>query len=213
MKIQSFVVSPLRSNCYVLAESDTAGAKAVIIDPGDRQLEPVLTYIKDHGLDLQAVWATHAHVDHVMGVDVIRQTFGVPAYVHSADSALWSNMHRDARDWIGANVAALAPPDAFIEEGQVLSCGDLSFTVQHTPGHSPGSVCLVGDSVVFTGDTLFANGVGRTDLPGGSFAELNQSLKRLLELPNELEIYPGHMGSSTIGLERRINPFLQNLED
>lgn len=213
MKIQSFVVSPLQSNCYVLAESETAGSKAVIIDPGDRLLDPVLQYVQEQRYDIQAVWATHAHVDHVMGVDVIRQAFKVPAYVHHADVDLWSTMHLDARRWLGSSVPALAPPDGTLTEGDVLECGDLRFTVWHTPGHSPGSVCLIGDSVVFTGDTLFASSVGRTDLPGGSSVELSQSLERLLQLQDDLQIYPGHMGSSTIGMERQVNPFLLDLRE
>lgn len=212
MEIASFVLSPFRSNCYVISESTENGARAVIVDPGDRDVNAVLDYVRKRDLHVEAVWATHAHVDHVMGVDAVRNAFQVPAYVHQADAVLWSQMSEDAKRWLGIEVPTLAEPDGYIDEGQTLTCGEVSFVVWHTPGHSRGSVCLISDTVAFTGDTLFAQGVGRTDLPGGSFSELSASLKRLLTLPDEIQIYPGHMGTSTIGLERQINPFLLELQ-
>lgn len=213
MELQTFVLSPFQSNCYVLSSSLEQGASAVVIDPGDIDMSPVLNYIHKNGLRVEAVWATHAHVDHVMGVDVVRKEFGVPAYVHEADAVLWSEMAADAKRWLSVDVPTLAPPDAYLGEGDCLSCGDMSFIVWHTPGHSRGSICLIGDEIAFTGDTLFAQGVGRTDLPGGSWTHLNQSLHRLLELPGQIRIYPGHMGSSTMSVERQINPFLQDLDE
>lgn len=212
MLIKTFVLSPLRSNCYILADADSRGASAVIIDPGDTDVQPVIDYIGSHGLQVQAIWATHAHFDHVMGIDVLRRTFNIPAYVHAEDIPLWREMHQSVKQWLGRDVPPLSDPDGTFGEGDGLTCGDLSFHVLHTPGHSPGGVCLLSETVAFTGDTLFAQSVGRTDLPGGNFAVLSTSLKRLLELSDDVTIYPGHMGTSTIGVERKINPFLLDLE-
>lgn len=212
LQIKTFVLSPLRSNCYILSEADEAGASAIIIDPGDTEVQPVIDYVESRGLQVKAVWATHAHFDHVMGVDIIRQKLSVPAYVHAADMPLWRETHQAAKQWLGKDISVLSDPDGTITDGDVLRCGDLSFQVWHTPGHSPGGVCLISETVAFTGDTLFARSVGRTDLPGGSFAVLSTSLKRLLELPDDITIYPGHMGTSTIGLERQMNPFLRDLD-
>lgn len=211
MKLQSFVLSPFQSNCYVLSESDTKGAPTVVIDPGDLDVTRVMDYISQHQYQVEAVWLTHGHLDHVMGVDVIRQAYDVPAYVHAADLDVWERLADDAARWLGKQVPSLGPPDGYFEDGQTLACGNVSFTVWHTPGHSPGSICLIGDDVALTGDTLFAQGVGRTDLPGGSFTELTSSLKRLLTLEDSVRIYPGHMGTSTMGFERQVNPFLTDL--
>ena len=212
MKLQTFVLSPFQSNCYVLSETDENGAPTVVIDPGDLDVKRVMDYVSEHQYQVQAVWLTHGHIDHVMGVDVIRKAYDIPAYVHAADMDLWQSLPNDAARWLGKQVPALNAPDGFLEEGDTLACGNLSFKVWHTPGHSRGSVCLIGEEVAITGDTLFAQGVGRTDLPGGSFTELSHSLKRLLTLADNVRIYPGHMGTSTIGFERQVNPFLTDIE-
>jgi hydroxyacylglutathione hydrolase len=209
MKIHSFVVSPLASNCYVVAETDAPGAKAVVIDPGDTVLDPVVSCIEEGRLSLQAIWCTHAHLDHVMGVDILRRRYGVPAIVHAADRPLWDTVHETVRQWLGRDMAPLAPPDDTWQEGDVIRLGSLRFTVWHTPGHSPGSVCLVGDEVAFTGDTLFAGSVGRTDLPFSDPAAMRTSLCRVLEWPDHLRLYPGHMGATLMSHERQWNPFLQ----
>jgi hydroxyacylglutathione hydrolase len=209
MKIASFVVSPLASNCYVLAEAERPGAKAVVIDPGDTALEPVISYIEEGQLALQAIWCTHAHLDHVMGVDILRRRYGVPAVVHGADRPLWDTVHESVRLWLGREAEPLSPPDEVWQDGDVVTLGTLRFTIWHTPGHSPGSVCLVGDDVAFTGDTLFAGSIGRTDLPFSDPSAMQASLRRLLSLPDDLRLYPGHMGTTVMAHERRWNPFLQ----
>ncbi|MCL6452563.1 MAG: MBL fold metallo-hydrolase [Alicyclobacillus sp.] len=211
MQVAAFTVSPLLSNCYVLSESLTPGSPTVVIDPGDPTLDPVLDYIERHQLRVTEVWATHAHLDHVLGVDVIRQRFGVPAAVHAADLPVWREVPADAARWLGMQVEPLAEPDRLLQEGDRLRVGDTVFTVWHTPGHSPGGVVLVGAELAFTGDTLFAGTIGRVDLPHADPAAMQRSLARLLALPDELTLYPGHMGRTTMGEERRANPFLQNL--
>lgn len=211
MHVKSFVVSPVASNCYVVAESDGPGSSAILIDPGDLQLNHVFTYIDEMQFDIRAVWLTHAHFDHVLGVDLVRSKYGVPAFVHARDLPLWDMLAETVRKWIGQEVPSLKAPDGYFAEGDILSVGDTSFRVWETPGHSPGSVCFVADDVAFTGDTLFAGSIGRTDLPLSDSEEMQRSLKKLLDWPNRLSLYPGHMHATTMELERKTNPFLQNL--
>ncbi|MBX6351766.1 MAG: MBL fold metallo-hydrolase [Thermoflavifilum sp.] len=213
MIIQSFVVSPFASNCYILAEADSPGARAVVIDPGDLALEPVISWLTERRLSVEAIWCTHAHLDHVMGVDVLRRHFPVPAIIHPADRPLWDTVHLTVRQWLGRDMAPLAPPDATWDEGDEVQLGSLRFRIWHTPGHSPGSVCLVGDEIAFTGDTVFAGSIGRTDLPGSDPAAMQRSLKRVLDWPDELILYPGHMGKTVMKHERQWNPFLQDLAE
>ncbi|MCL6626788.1 MBL fold metallo-hydrolase [Alicyclobacillus shizuokensis] len=211
MHVEAFVVSPFGSNCYVLAVAEDAGSPAVIVDPGDVSLDPVFAHIEEKGWRVTAVWNTHAHIDHVLGVDVVRQRYGVPAYVHRADLPLWQQVPEYAQMWLGRTVDKLAPPDAFYEDGDEVSLAGLTFSVWHTPGHSPGSVCLIGSELAFTGDTLFAGTIGRTDLPLSDAAAMEASLRRLLALDDGLQLYPGHMQSTSMAVERRTNPFLRSL--
>ncbi|MBX5436497.1 MAG: MBL fold metallo-hydrolase [Alicyclobacillaceae bacterium] len=210
MRIDAFVVSPIESNCYVVAEDDREGADAVIIDPGDTELGRVFDFIDGRRLHVVAVWNTHAHLDHVMGVDVVRRRYGVPAFLHPADEPLWHTLAEQTRNLLGREVPPLDPPDHALSEGQILMLGRHRFRVWHTPGHSPGSVCFVHDAVAFTGDTLFAGTIGRTDLRLSDPAAMEASLARLLEWPDQLKLYPGHMGTTTMERERRTNPFLQH---
>jgi hydroxyacylglutathione hydrolase len=208
MKLASFVISPIGSNCYVLSESELAGSRAVIVDPGDTALEPVFAYIEANRFQLEAIWNTHGHFDHVMGVDLVRARYGVPAYLHAADVPVWDTMADVTQRWLQKRVEPLAPPDHLWSDGDVVELGSAQFQIWHTPGHSPGSVCFVGDEFTFTGDTLFAGSIGRTDFPLSSPVDMEQSLQRLLTLPDSTVIYPGHGHKSTIGEERKVNPFL-----
>ncbi|MCF8565184.1 MBL fold metallo-hydrolase [Alicyclobacillus tolerans] len=210
MRLRAFVVSPIGSNCYVIAEDAAQGNQAVIVDPGDVSLDPVFDYIAKEHLEVVAVWNTHAHFDHVAGVDVVRNKFQVPAWVHADDLPLWDNLPAVMQQWLGKSVDALRAPDHFWKDGDVVALGQHKFTVWHTPGHSPGSVCLVGEQLVFTGDTLFAGSIGRTDLPLSDSQAMMKSLQRLLDLPDALELFPGHMQSTTMQRERMTNPFLRS---
>jgi hydroxyacylglutathione hydrolase len=211
MRIQTFVVSPVMSNCYVMALDAEEGNDAVIVDPGDTNLDDVFSYIESNELNVVAVWNTHAHFDHVMGVDLVRDRYHVPAYVHKDDLPLWDALVETTEKWLGRSVPALREPDRFFADGDEVRLGRHAFRVWHTPGHSPGSVCLVGESYVFTGDTLFAGSVGRVDLPLSNPADMQDSLKRLLNLPDEVTLLPGHMQRTTMKKERVQNPFLRNL--
>jgi hydroxyacylglutathione hydrolase len=212
MRIDTFVVSPFGSNCYVLAAGDEPGAEAVIVDPGDLALDPVFAHIERHGLRVTAVWNTHAHIDHILGVDVVRRRYQVPAYMHADDLPLWNDLPRYAEMWLGQTVQALDAPEYLWKDGDEVAVGDVRFQIWHTPGHSPGSVCLIGREVALTGDTLFAGSIGRTDLPLSDPSAMEASLFRLLTLPDELRLLPGHMQATTMHVERRSNPFLQPLQ-
>lgn len=213
MEVKAFVVSPVQSNCYVVSESADFGSQAVIIDPGDTNLDQVFDYIESRSLHVVANWNTHAHFDHVMGVDIVRKRYRVSSYVHQDDLWLWEHIEDSVRMWMGQHeTEALAAPDGYFKDGDTICLGNDSFTVLHTPGHSPGSVCLVGSEIAFTGDTLFAGTIGRTDLPLSNPKAMKESLKKLLPLSDNLILFPGHMGSTTMQRERQTNPFLQDLD-
>jgi hydroxyacylglutathione hydrolase len=193
-----------QENCYLVA--DPAAREAAIVDPGE-EADLFLARLRTEGWTLQAIWLTHAHLDHVAGVSAIREATGAPVWLHPADRRLYDRAPDQARAF-GLTLDRLAPPDREFREGDPAVVGDLAFDVLHTPGHSPGSVSLAGCGVVFVGDVLFAGSVGRTDLPGGDTATLLASIRtRLYALPDETVVYAGHGPATTIGEEKRANPF------
>lgn len=209
MDVKRFVVSPIRSNCYVVSESLDKGADAVVVDPGDRQLDEVLAYIDGHEFNVIANWNTHAHFDHVLGVDDIRIEYGCETYLHPLAADMWDKIPDAAMTWAQLEVPPLKPIDAFYQDGDTLSLGDETFTVWHTPGHSPDGVCLVGRTFVLTGDTVFRGTVGRTDLDDSNQADMDASLVKILVWNDELVLYPGHGPSTTMAQERAANRFLR----
>ncbi|SDW15176.1 Glyoxylase, beta-lactamase superfamily II [Alicyclobacillus hesperidum] len=211
MEVRCFFISPLRSCCYVIAESFEQGAQAVVIDPGDLHLDPVFEFIDGTGLQIVANWNTHAHFDHIIGVDLLRDRYGILAWVHEADAPVWAKAHVAHEQFLGTPAPPVAKPDQYMHDGDTLTLGDETFTVWHTPGHSPGSVCLVGKQIVFSGDTLFAGTIGRTDLEGSSPEDMQQSLARILDWRDDLMIYPGHGVPTSMAVERRNNRFLREI--
>jgi glyoxylase-like metal-dependent hydrolase (beta-lactamase superfamily II) len=192
-------------NCYLLA--DRASRRAVMIDPGE---EPrlFLAELDTRAWSLQAIWLTHAHVDHIMGVRAVKEATGVPVLLHPADRGLYDALPRQG-EWMGLTLEPPPPPDAPLHDGQVLRLGPHEITVRHTPGHSPGSVSFVGSGFVLGGDVLFNGSIGRTDLPGGDLAQLMHSIHSVfLTLPDSVIVYSGHGPETTIGVERMTNPFL-----
>ncbi|MGH7703395.1 MAG: MBL fold metallo-hydrolase [Gemmatimonadales bacterium] len=192
-------------NCYLVA--DRARREAVMIDPGE---EPglFLAELDTRAWTLKAVWLTHAHVDHIMGVGAVKEATGVPIHLHPADRALYDALPGQG-EWMGLRLGAPPPPDRELKHGQLIGVGGLTFEVRHTPGHSPGSVSFVGHGVVFGGDVLFNGSIGRTDLPGGDFGTLIGSIQTsFLNLPDSTVVYSGHGPETTIGVERMTNPFL-----
>ena len=192
-------------NCWLLGDPGTR--EAVLIDPGEEP-ERFLAAIASGGWTLRAVWLTHAHIDHVLGVPRIKEATGVPVLLHPADRPLYDAVPGQAA-MMGFHSAPLPAPDGELVHGQSLGVGGLRFEVRHTPGHSPGSVSLVGEGRVFGGDVLFQQSIGRTDLPGGNYYVLMRSiLSEFLTLDDATIVHSGHGPDTTIGAERADNPFL-----
>jgi hydroxyacylglutathione hydrolase len=192
-------------NCYLLA--DAAAGEAVIIDPGEAPGR-FLAELKQRGWSLKAIWITHAHIDHIIGVAAVHRATGAPIHLHPLDRPLYDALPEYGA-WIGRQVDPAPPPQFELEAGQLLRLGKLEFTVRFTPGHSPGSVSFLGPGLIFGGDVLFSGSVGRTDLPGGDSATLLASLQsEFLSLPDSTVVHSGHGPDTTIGIERMTNPFL-----
>jgi glyoxylase-like metal-dependent hydrolase (beta-lactamase superfamily II) len=192
-------------NCYLVADSDRK--IAVMVDPGE-EAGRFLAELKRRGWTLQAIWLTHAHIDHILGIESVRASFPVPIYLHPADRKLYDGLPEQGR-WMGFDVKAPPPPDHELTQGQTLQVGGVAFTVRHVPGHSPGHVAFVGNGVILGGDVLFSGSIGRTDLPGGDLQTLLQSIQaEFLTLPDSTIVYSGHGPETTIGVERETNPFL-----
>jgi glyoxylase-like metal-dependent hydrolase (beta-lactamase superfamily II) len=193
-------------NCYIVA--DRAAGEAVLVDPGEAA-DLFLARLSSERLRLTAVWLTHAHLDHVLGVGIVKERTGVPVWLHPADRPLYDHVPEQVRTLLGTDRDPLPPPDRAIVPGEPLVVGGCAFQTRHVPGHSPGSVALVAPGVAIVGDVLFAGSVGRTDLPGGHGPTLIASItNQLLTLPDDTVVYPGHGPETTIGEERRNNPFL-----
>jgi hydroxyacylglutathione hydrolase len=192
-------------NCYLVA--DTRSGDAVIIDPG-QEPDRFLAELQRHRWHLRAIWLTHAHVDHVMGVGAVHQATGAPIHLHPADRFLYDALPEYGA-WLGVDLLPPPLPEAELQAGQVLSVGRYGFEVRATPGHSPGSVSCVGSGLIFGGDVLFSGSVGRTDLPGGNATTLMNTIHaEFLSLPDTTIVHSGHGPATTIGVERVTNPFL-----
>jgi len=192
MKITVLPLGMLQTNCYILTEGD----RCLVIDPGDEP-EKVLGFLEKHGLTLEAVLLTHGHFDHVGAVKTLAAETDCRVFLCEKDLSL-----------PGAMTAGPLYHTDFYGEGDKRTLAGLEFEVLHTPGHTPGSVCLRFGEHLFSGDTLFAGSCGRTDFPGSSPADMIRSLSRLSQLEESLKVYPGHGGSTTIGEEKRYNPYL-----
>jgi len=193
-------------NCYLVV--DERAGECAIVDPGE-EAGLILHKVEETGAKPVAIWLTHAHIDHVLGVARIAAETGAPVWLHPADRPLYDAVP-DQAAWFGLEPPEPLPaPDQNLAHGTRVTAGGLSFEVRHAPGHSPGSVCLVGPGVAFSGDVLFAGSIGRTDLPGADFETLIASIEReLLPLPDDTILYSGHGPETTIGRERQTNPFL-----
>jgi len=206
VKIDHRTVGVFEENCYLL--SDEQAGHGVLIDPGDEP-EQILAMVRAANVTLDAIWLTHAHIDHIGAIAGVRRVFDVPVLLHPRDLPYYRDLSARAAQVYGIDFEQPEGPDAELADGQELLCGDLRFTVMHVPGHAPGLVAFNGHGVSFGGDLLFAGSIGRTDLPLGNPAEMNASLERYAsELPGETIVYPGHGPRTTLERERRTNPFL-----
>ena len=206
MIVKKVVVGPFASNCYIVgSESNKEG---VIIDPGADAKE-ILKNVKDLGLDIKLIVLTHGHIDHTGAVKEVKKTTGAEVAIHTDDAK--SLQEQLLGRLFGLSYPPPPPPDWLLKDGDSIDIGDLHFLVVHTPGHSPGGICLLEEGVVFSGDTLFNYGIGRTDMPGGSYSQLMNSIHtKLMVLPDNTTVYPGHGPATTIGTERHSNPFLHD---
>jgi hydroxyacylglutathione hydrolase len=210
MIIETFPVGPLQCNCTILG--DEQSGEAIVIDPGE-EIGRIHRRLTELGLKLKQILITHGHIDHVGGALKLKRLTGAPILLNENDLPQLEIMDQQAA-WLGVAPPETAPPDEPLSDG--LSVGLDSFPAQvlHTPGHTQGSVCLhfAPLKLLIAGDTLFAGSIGRTDLPGGDFGQIIDSIEsRLLRLPDETRVLPGHGAATTIGAERRSNPFLQKV--
>lgn len=203
MIMRSLVVGPLEANCFIIASKNTK--EALVIDPGDEP-DRILDLINENNFKVKYIVCTHAHFDHVGAVPEIKKETSGEIVIHRDEIEIYRGSKDIAAFW-GYELDPLPEPDMFVSEGDNLEIGDLRFDILHTPGHSPGGICLYGEGILITGDTLFAGSVGRTDLCGGDIEKLKKSFKRLMSLSDEVKILPGHGFSSNIKKEKENNPF------
>ena len=204
-----FPVGPLQCNCSVIG--DEQSREAMVIDPGDN-IDQIMAIVEKHGLTVQQIVVTHAHIDHVGGAMKLKQRTGAPILLNQNDDMLLKMLDVQAA-WIGMRSPGSVSIDQSIGDADQVKVGAIEATVMHTPGHTEGSVCLYfpAEQKLIAGDTLFAGSIGRTDLPGGSTQKILQSIhNKLLALPDDTIVIPGHGGLTTIGEERQTNPFLRS---
>ena len=205
MKVKWIVVGALETNCYLVYSEDTR--ECMVVDPG-ADPDKIIQEVKSNHLKPTAIVNTHGHVDHVGANKPVKEEFDIPLYIHRDDlKLLKSALQSGFGLMIGAKKSP--PPDGFLEDGDVLELGEKNLKVLHTPGHSPGSISLLGDGFILSGDVLFRGGVGRTDLPGGSWEMLQESIKkRIFTLPPDTLVLPGHGPSTKVSFEKNSNPYL-----
>jgi len=202
-------LGPLQTNCYLVADTNTGDA--IVVDPAD-DAPVILSTLNQNTWHLNRIVLTHGHFDHIGAAGRLREMTGARVAVHSADVSMIGNPA------MNLSIFAAEPPvslsaDDILEEGSQIRAGQLKFRVSHTPGHSPGSICLIGDEFAMVGDLIFRGSVGRTDFPNASHSELMSSIRqKLYPLDDRLILYPGHGPSTELGFEKRTNPYLESIE-
>ena len=202
--VDYLTVGPFSENCYILG---TESNDAIIIDAGD-EVHQIIEFIKKKKLKPLAIFSTHAHIDHVAAVGNLKNHFKIPFYLHKGDLVILKSIKQQATA-VGLECNSAPVVDKFLEDSETIALGEFKIKVLHTPGHTPGGSCFLIEDMLFSGDTLFAGSVGRTDFPGGSYDALIVSIqKKILPLGDDIKVFPGHGSSTTIGEERRNNPFI-----
>ena len=206
MILETLEVGPLATNCYIVGSE--SGGEGMIIDPGG-DAKQILKKVSDLKLDIKLIVLTHGHIDHVGALGEVKEATGADIAAHTDDV---KTLGDDSLSVLfGISQPAPPLPDRLLKDDDNIALGNLNFMVRHTPGHSPGGICLLGEGVVFSGDTLFNYGIGRSDLPGGNYNQLIDSINsKLMVLADDTIVYPGHGPKTTVGAERRGNPFLQD---
>lgn len=206
MIIKKLVVGPLENNCFIIADENTKDG--LVVDPGDEP-DRILDLINKNSFNIKYIVCTHAHFDHVGAVPDLKKETGAKIVIHRDELEIYKST-KDQAAIRGYELDPLPEPDMFVSEGDKIEVGDLRFEILHTPGHSPGGICLYGEGILITGDTLFAGSVGRTDFYGGDMEKLKRSFRRLLSLSDKIKVLPGHGPETTIGQERTDNFFSYN---
>lgn len=208
MILETLIVGPLGVNCYILG--DEKSRQGIVIDPGGNARD-ILAAIQKHNLKIIAIVNTHAHFDHVTALHTIRAETGAPFILHEDEVAMLRAAQSSAA-MFGLAIPPQDPPERTVRDGDRIDCGDIALLVLHTPGHSPGGMCLLHAKKVFVGDTLFQGSIGRTDFPGCDYAALMRSIRdKLLPLADDTNVYPGHGAATTIGEEKLLNMFVRPL--
>jgi len=204
--VRGVVVGVFQENCYIIGSRQTG--EAICFDPGD-EVDEIRALAREMRVTITKIACSHAHLDHIMAVRALKEETGAPFLLHQSDQELARQMPEQARNLLGRVEQPAPEPDGFLADGDDVELTGISLKVLHTPGHTPGSICLYGHGMLFSGDTLFRQSIGRTDFPGGSFPQIMESIvSRLMTLPDETIVRPGHMEQTTIGAERRANPFV-----
>ena len=203
--VEILELGPFFTNCYIVGDPETK--RGFIIDPG-WDAERITEMVDRLGLNIDSIIITHGHADHIIAIDEIKKHFNARVFIGEKDSIMLTDSEANLSTMSGGSFASM-PADGFLSEGDTIKAGRYEFKVLETPGHSPGSISLYGNGVVFTGDALFLGSVGRTDFPGGDHEQLLESIHtKLLTLPEDTIVYAGHGPDTTIGQERDFNPFL-----
>ncbi len=207
MLLETLPVGPFQANCYILGEA--TGKNGIVVDPG-AEFDKIWDRISKHQLLIEKVVLTHAHGDHIGALSELLDQTKVELLLHQDDYPMLTDSRKNGSADYGYPVSVNYPAK-FLNEGDLIECGDVKLKVFHTPGHTPGGICLLADKLLFTGDTLFYGSIGRTDFPYSSLQKLLASISdKLMPLGDEIKIYPGHGPSSTLGWEKQYNPFLQS---
>ena len=207
MFIKSITVSPFASNCYIVASEKTHNG--VIIDPGD-EVDRIIGEIEDAGVTVSKIINTHGHIDHTAGAKEMQDKLGIPFFIHEGDMDLLKLINEQAQMY-GMETRGVPEVEEYLNEGDIIEFDDIKLSVLHTPGHSPGGICFLGEKDILVGDTLFEGSIGRTDLPGGDYEQLIEAIdKKLMTLDEKINVFSGHGSPTTIGVEKRTNPFLVN---
>ncbi|MCX7913722.1 MAG: MBL fold metallo-hydrolase [Thermodesulfovibrionales bacterium] len=206
MWIKCLPVGPLEGNCFIVADEVTK--ECMVVDPGDEP-DRIIDAIRGNNLKVAYIVCTHGHFDHVGSVGDIKQETDAKIILHQDEIEIY-NAAKDMASFWGFDIDPLPDPDIFVKEGDVIQLGSITFEVLHTPGHSPGGICLYTEGLVITGDTLFAGSVGRTDFYGGDISKLRESFRRLMTLPDNTKVLTGHGPATTIEKEKRTNMFSFN---
>lgn len=204
--IESGAMGVMGANCYILSCPETK--KAVVIDPGDEG-DRIQSLVLEKGYHVEYILLTHGHFDHIGAVAELRDAFGAKVGIHANDAEMLTDGQKNLSTYMGSAIE-MQPADFLLEDGQTITFGNMTLTVLATPGHSLGGVCFLTPEGLISGDTLFAGSIGRTDFPGGSLEQLLDGIKqKLMVLPEETRVFPGHGEATIIGREKRANPFLK----